>query len=397
MDTLITRCRRLISVTKTDFVRDIANRINWDCHLISIRGARGVGKTTLMLQYLKLHDIDYKSKLYVSLDSNYFTRHSLLDFVEKFYQQGGKHLFLDEVHKYPGWSNEIKEIYDSYPDLKLVISGSSLIDILNADADLSRRCIPYEMQGLSYREYLAMAYKIDLPIITLEELLTSPESLCDNINYQCRPLAYFEEYLKQGYYPFIIEGEQEYPIRIENVINFILEVELPQLCNVDISNIRKIRSLLTILASKVPLQVDMTKISAAAGIARTTLLSYLQILHRARLLNLLYSGDESVKKMQKPDKIYLENPNMIDVLSLTGGNIGTIREVFVVNQLSYQHKVEYTKAGDILVDKKYTIEIGGKSKDGKQIANIHDSYIAADNIEFPSGNKIPLWAFGFIY
>lgn len=397
MDTLITRCRRLISVTKTDFVRDIANRINWDCHLISIRGARGVGKTTLMLQYLKLHDIDYKSKLYVSLDSNYFTRHSLLDFVEKFYQQGGKHLFLDEVHKYPGWSNEIKEIYDSYPDLKLVISDSSLIDLLNADADLSRRCIPYEMQGLSYREYLAMAYKIDLPIITLEELLTSPESLCDNINYQCRPLAYFEEYLKQGYYPFIIEGEQEYPIRIENVINFILEVELPQLCNVDISNIRKIRSLLTILASKVPLQVDMTKISAAAGIARTTLLSYLQILHRARLLNLLYSGDESVKKMQKPDKIYLENPNMIDVLSLTGGNIGTIREVFVVNQLSYQHKVEYTKAGDILVDKKYTIEIGGKSKDGKQIANIHDSYIAADNIEYPSGNKIPLWAFGFIY
>lgn len=397
MDTLITRCRRLISVTKTDFVRDIANRINWDCHLISIRGARGVGKTTLMLQYLKLHDIDYKSKLYVSLDSNYFTRHSLLDFVEKFYQQGGKHLFLDEVHKYPGWSNEIKEIYDSYPDLKLVISGSSLIDILNADADLSRRCIPYVMQGLSYREYLAMAYKIDLPIITLEELLTSPESLCDNINYQCRPLAYFEEYLKQGYYPFILEGEQEYPIRIENVINFILEVELPQLCNVDISNIRKIRSLLTILASKVPLQVDMTKISAAAGIARTTLLSYLQILHRARLLNLLYSGDESVKKMQKPDKIYLENPNMIDVLSLTGGNIGTIREVFVVNQLSYQHKVEYTKAGDILVDKKYTIEIGGKSKDGKQIANIHDSYIAADNIEYPSGNKIPLLAFGFIY
>lgn len=397
MDTLITRCRRLISVTKTDFVRDIANRINWDCHLISIRGARGVGKTTLMLQYLKLHDIDYKSKLYVSLDSNYFTRHSLLDFVEKFYQQGGKHLFLDEVHKYPGWSNEIKEIYDSYPDLKLVISGSSLIDILNVDADLSRRCIPYEMQGLSYREYLAMAHKIDLPIITLEELLTSTESLCDNINNQCRPLAYFEEYLKQGYYPFILEGELEYPIRIENVINFILEVELPQLCNVDISNIRKIRSLLTILASKVPLQVDMTKISAAAGIARTTLLSYLQILHRARLLNLLYSGDESVKKMQKPDKIYLENPNMIDVLSLTGGNIGTIREVFVVNQLSYQHKVEYTKAGDLLVDKKYTIEIGGKSKDGKQIANIHDSYIAADNIEYPSGNKIPLWAFGFIY
>lgn len=239
-----------------------------------------MGKTTLMLQYLKQHNIDYKTMLYVSLDSNYFTRNSLLDFAEQFYMQGGKHLFIDEVHKYPGWSKEIKEIYDSYPELKLVISGSSLLDILNADADLSRRCVPYEMQGLSYREYLTMVHGIQLPSITLDKLLSAPEEFCNIVNERCRPLAHFNSYLQQGYYPFILEGEQEYPLRIENVVNFILEVELPQLCGVDIGNIRKLKSLLIILASKVPLQVDMTKISAAAGLARTTLLSYLQILHR---------------------------------------------------------------------------------------------------------------------
>ena len=397
MEALISKCHRLIAVTKTDYVRDLARRINWDCRLISIRGARGVGKTTLMLQYLKLHGIDYKTMLYVSLDSNYFTRNTLLDFAEQFYQQGGKRLFIDEVHKYPGWSREIKEIYDSYPELKLVISGSSLLDILNADADLSRRCVPYEMQGLSYREYLAMVHGIHIPAITLEELLASPAEFCNQVNGLCRPLAHFASYLQQGYYPFILEGEQEYPIRIENVVNFILEVELPQLCGVDVGNIRKIKSLLTILASNVPMQVDMTKLSAAAGMARTTLLSYLQILHRSRLLNLLYSGDDSVKKMQKPDKIYLENPNLINVLSLTGGNTGTIRESFVVNQVSYQHQAEYTKTGDLLIDKTFTIEIGGKSKDGKQIAAVPHSYIAADDTEYAYGNKIPLWAFGCLY
>lgn len=397
METLVNRCRRLVAVTKTDYVRDIYNHINWNCRLLSIRGARGVGKTTLMLQYLKLHDIDYRSMLYVSLDSHYFTRHTLLEFAELFYQRGGKHLFVDEVHKYQGWSSEVKEIYDSYPDMKVVISGSSLLDILNADADLSRRCVPYEMQGLSYREYLAMMYGIQLPAVTLLELLSAPEAFCERVNAECRPLVHFEEYLRQGYYPFILEGEREYPIRVENVVNFILDVELPQLCGVDVSNIRKVKGLLTVLASNVPFQLDMTKLSAAAGMARTTLLSYLQVLHRSRLLNLLYAGDDSVKKMQKPDKIYLENPNLIEVLSLTGGQVGTIRETFVVNQLCYGHQVEYAKAGDLWIDKTYTIEIGGRSKEGKQVARVPDAFIAADGIEYAFGNKIPLWAFGFLY
>ena len=397
MDKLINKCRRLLALVNTDVVRELMQQINWDQRLISIRGARGVGKTTLMLQYLKLNGCDCKRSLYISMDSVYFATHTLLEFVERFYQLGGKQLLIDEVHKYPSWSREIKEIYDSYPDLRVVVSGSSLLNILNADADLSRRCIPYEMQGLSYREYLWMVKGIHLPAITLKELLSDPNGFCDNINSQCRPLAYFKEYLQEGYYPFILEGKMEYHLRIENVVNFILDVELPQSCGVEIGNIRKMKSLLAVLASKVPMQVDMTKIAAAAGVSRNTLLAYMQYLSRARLLNLLYAGDDSVKKMQKPDKIYLENPNLIETLALDEPNIGTVRETFLVGQLCYQHKVEYTKMGDLLVDRLYTIEIGGKSKDGKQIASLEDAYIASDDIEYAAGNKIPLWAFGFLY
>ena len=397
MDKLINKCRRLLALVNTDVVRELMQQINWDQRLISIRGARGVGKTTLMLQYLKLNGCDCKRSLYISMDSVYFATHTLLEFVERFYQLGGKQLLIDEVHKYPSWSREIKEIYDSYPDLRVVVSGSSLLNILNADADLSRRCVSYEMQGLSYREYLWMVKGIHLPAITLKELLSDPNGFCDNINSQCRPLAYFKEYLQEGYYPFILEGKMEYHLRIENVVNFILDVELPQSCGVEIGNIRKMKSLLAVLASKVPMQVDMTKIAAAAGVSRNTLLAYMQYLSRARLLNLLYAGDDSVKKMQKPDKIYLENPNLIVTLALDEPNIGTVRETFLVGQLCYQHKVEYTKTGDLLVDRLHTIEIGGKSKDGKQIASLEDAYIASDDIEYAAGNKIPLWAFGFLY
>ena len=397
MDKLINKCRRLLALVNTNVVRELMQQINWDQRLISIRGARGVGKTTLMLQYLKLNGCDCKRSLYISMDSVYFATHTLLEFVERFYQLGGKQLLIDEVHKYPSWSREIKEIYDSYPDLRVVVSGSSLLNILNADADLSRRCIPYEMQGLSYREYLWMVKGIHLPAITLKELLSDPNGFCDNINSQCRPLAYFKEYLQEGYYPFILEGKMEYHLRIENVVNFILDVELPQSCGVEIGNIRKMKSLLAVLASKVPMQVDMTKIAAASGVSRNTLLAYMQYLSRARLLNLLYAGDDSVKKMQKPDKIYLENPNLIETLALDEPNIGTVRETFLVGQLCYQHKVEYTKTGELLVDRLYTIKIGGKSKDGKQIASLEDAYIASDDIEYAAGNKIPLWAFGFLY
>ncbi len=397
METIITRCRRLLNLTQTDHVRDIINDINWDCRLIAIRGAKGVGKTTLMLQYLKMHGCDFRTMLYVSIDSAYFTRHTLLDFAGEFYRKGGKHLFLDEVHKYSNWSNEIKEIYDEYPDMKVVLSGSSLLSLKSGEADLSRRCIPYDIQGLSFREYLDIVCGIRFPKIALADLLASPNGLCEAVTGACRPLSFFSDYIHEGYYPFILEGREEYPVRIENVVNYIIEVELPQLCGVGVSNIRKLKALMSVLSGSVPMQVDIQKLSATIGVSRVTLLGYLQHLSNARLLNLLYSSEDNLKKLQKPDKIFVENPNIAASLTLNGINKGTMRECFMVNQLRQSHLVEYSRAGDLLIDNRYTIEIGGRSKDGRQIAGMPDSYIASDDTEYAYGNKIPLWAFGFLY
>ncbi len=397
MENIIDRCRRLLNLTQTDHVRDIINSINWDCRLIAIRGAKGVGKTTLMLQYLKLHGCDFKTMLYASADSAYFTRHTLLDFAGEFYRKGGKHLFLDEIHKYDGWSNEVKEIYDEYPDMRIVLSGSSLLSLRNGEADLSRRCIPYDMQGFSFREYLGIVHGIPFPKITLPDLLSHPNELCEKVTGTCRPLSFFNDYMHEGYYPFIIEGRDEYPVRIENVVNYIIEVELPQLCGVGVSNIRKLKALMAVLSGSVPMLVDMQKLSVSIGISRVTLLGYLQHLSNARLINLLYSSEDNIKKLQKPDKIFIENPNMAAAISLSGINAGTMRECFMVNQLRQSHRVEYSRVGDLLVDGRHTIEIGGRSKDGHQIADIPDAYIAADDIEYAYGNKIPLWAFGFLY
>lgn len=375
------------------------DQINWDAQLIAIKGPRGVGKTTLMLQYIKLHyELSTKEVLYCTLDSVYFSSHSLLDLVENFYKNGGKHLFLDEVHKYPTWSKEIKEIYDMYPDLRVVISASSLLNILNADADLSRRCIPYNMQGLSFREFLLFYKQISLPICSLREVIASPDELCLKVNELCRPLPFFKEYLQYGYYPFFLRNQTDYYTSIEQVVSFIIETELPQLCGVDIGNVRKLKALLGILATSVPFEVDISKLATTIGIHRNTVIEYLNSLEKAQLLHLLYSDLMSVKKMQKPDKIYLDNPNLLYALAAHSVKIGTAREVFVVNQLSYEHEVEYgKKTGDFKVDGKYIFEVGGESKSYDQIADLPDSYILADNIEMPYRHKLPLWLIGFLY
>ena len=397
MFSLINKFHRKLRLTKTQFVRSAIDRINWGCRLIAIRGAKGVGKTTLMLQYMKIHHLDLPECIYVSLDDVYFSQHSFYDFVEIFYKKGGKRLFVDEVHKYPKWSIEVKNVYDDFPDLQVVISGSSLLNILNGDADLSRRCVPYEVQGLSFREYMQLCHNITLPVVSLDELLDKPQMICEKVNENCRPLAYFNTYLRHGYYPFILEGSVEYPLRVENIVEYVLNVELPQLCGVDVASVRTLKSLLAVLAENVPLKVDITKLSTMVGVSRPTLLGYLQALNRAKIVNLLYSDEEGVKRLQKPDKIYLENPNLMEVFKQSKTNPGTLRECFLVGQLKYGHKVEYTTHGDVLVDRKYTIEVGGKSKEGKQISSVQNGFIAADDIDENYENKIPLWAFGLLY
>ena len=400
MEVLIKRHLNRMQTVKLDFVRSLMDDIDWNERLLMIKGQKGVGKTTLMTQRIiqVFGPTNTTDVLYVSLDNIYFGTHHLLDFIEQFHAQGGRWLFLDEVHKYKGWSVEIKNAYDEFEDMHFVLSGSSLVNLNEGEADLSRRCITYTMQGLSFREYLRMFHQKEFRKKSLQEILAEGNSLCAEVNAQLRPLPLFSEYLRYGYYPFLKEGQSNYYIRIENIVNAIIEEELPQLRKLDVGNIRKAKALLGILSSGVPYTVDTTKLSSMAEISRNTLLQYLQNLSEARLIQLLYSDVTNVKRLQKPDKIYIENTNMLHALANTQVNEGTEREVFFINQLSACHVVEYSKTSvDFTIDHQYTIEVGGRSKDGKQIAGINNSFIASADEEYVLGNKIPLWLFGFLY
>lgn len=398
METLFKKHRMFVSQTQTDIVRDMINHVNWSKPLVAIKGSRGVGKTTLMRQYIKqTYGINAGDALYCVLDSIYFSTHSLLDLAERFCLMGGKHLFLDEVHKYASWSKELKEINDLYPSLKVTFSGSSLIQILNADADLSRRVLSYTMEGLSFREFLRFYKGITLPIVSLEEIFANPDDICARVNAVCHPQKMFEEYLRVGYYPFYDGDETEYYSRIENVINFIIEQEMTAFCNIDQAYTRKIKAMLLFMANNVPFEVNIAKLSSYLELNKSTVLSYLSNMQRAELLHLLYADNKSVTKMQKPDKVYIHNPNILMALG-TQCPIGTVRECFVVNQLSVKHIVEYGKTtGDFKIDGRYTIEVGGEGKSFDQIANIPDSYVLADSMEYPIGKKLPIWLVGLTY
>lgn len=374
------------------------NAIKWEKQLVGIRGSRGVGKTTLMRQYIKMnYGVQAGEALYCLMDSLYFSSHSLLELAERFHLMGGRHLFLDEVHKYPTWAKEVKEIIDLYPNMKVTFTGSSLLRILNADADLSRRVLSYDLAGLSFREYLRFYHKIDLPFFKLEEILTDADAICENVCRVCHPQPLFEAYLKAGYYPFFDGDEDDYQNRIENVVNFIIDQEMTELCGVDPANTRKLKAMMMFLCNNVPYEVNIAKLAAYLELNKATVLSYLSGMSRAELLHLLYSSNMSVTKMQKPDKIYIHNPNILYALASVE-KIGTIQECFFVNQLSKDHTVEYGKAnGDFIVDGRITIEVGGKDKSFDQIADITNSYIFGDEMEFPVGKKLPLWLAGFLY
>ena len=398
MDTLFKKHRTLISQTNTGIVREIMKSVNWEKQLVSIRGSRGVGKTTLMRQYIKqMYGVNAGEALYCVMDSMYFTSHTLMEVAERFHLMGGKHLFLDEVHKYPTWSKELKEIIDLWPDMKITFTGSSLLQILNADADLSRRVLSYDMAGLSFREYLRFYKNIELPVHTLKEVLEDADAVCDEVCKVCHPQPLFEEYLRAGYYPFYDGDEQEYYSRIENVVSFIIDQEMTQLCGVDPAYTRKLKAMMLFLANNVPYDVNIAKLASYLELNKNTVLSYLSSMQKAELLHLLYADNKSVTKMQKPDKIYVHNPNMLCALS-SNLNVGTLRECFVVNQLAVGHTVEYGKTqGDFLIDGKITVEVGGQDKSFDQIADIPNSYILADSMEFPIGKKLPLWVVGLLY
>ena len=399
MDTLFEKQEAMLRATSMEIVRSFMDSINWNAPMLCIRGPRGVGKSTLLRQYIKQHfNSGSEEVLYCSLDWVYFSQHSILEVAANFYKRGGKLLVIDEVHKYEGWSREVKETAETYPTLQLMLSGSSLLKLLDGDADLSRRCRGYDMPGLSFREYLQFYKGITLPVYSLEELVAAPKEIAAEVNNVCRPLQHFHEYLRYGYYPFYLTNPIDYYALIEQTTNYVIDVELPQQRKVNPANCRKIKALLNVLAQQVPYDVDISKLSSASSLQRNTVLEYLNHLDNAKLINLLFSDNVSVKKMQKPDKIYLENPNLLYALATTPVNIGTARECFTVNQLSHNHTVEYGKAqGDFRVDGKWTFEVGGNGKSFRQIADIPNSFILADDIEMPRGNKLPLWMIGFLY
>lgn len=398
METLFKKHKILISQVSMNIVRENINAINWTKPLVAIRGSRGVGKTTMMRQYIRSHyGTNAGEALYCVMDSMYFTSHSLLDLCERFSLIGGKHLFLDEVHKYPNWSKEIKEINDLYPNIKIAFTGSSLLQILNADADLSRRVLSYSMTGLSFREYLQFYHGIKLPSYTLQQILENTDEICAEVNAVCQPQKMFEEYLRIGYYPFYDGNETEYYSRIENVISYIIEQEMVQFCNIDPAYTRKLKAMLLFLANNVPYEVNIAKLSSYLEINKNTVLSYLSSMDRAELIKLLYSDNKSVTKMQKPDKIFIHNTNTLCALS-EDVKIGTLRECFVVNQLSAKHTVEYSKEqGDFKIDGKWIFEVGGADKSFDQIADVPNSFVLADAIAFPVGKKLPIWLVGMTY
>lgn len=399
MDVLISQFKRRMTGISLALVRECIHEVAWDERLSAIIGPRGVGKTTLMLQYIKQHYADNLGEvLYATTESLYFVQNTLIDLAERFVTNGGKHLFLDEIHRYPDWSREIKLIYDTYPELKVTISGSSLLQILNSEADLSRRCIWYNMQGLSFREFLQFYKGIDLPVFSLDNIIQKPDEVCHDVNALCHPVPLFHEYLQVGYFPYYLEGEERYYERVANVVDYVIGTELPMVCKVETVNVRKLQMLLNVVAGLVPYELDISKMALMLQASRNTVITYLKYLSMSKVINLLYSDLQSLKKVQKPDKMYLENPNMLYALCLEKTNIGTARETFVVNQLGYQHRIEYGKKnGDFKIDGKYVFEVGGATKTFNQVAGLPDSYILADDIEWPVGNKLPLWLAGLLY
>lgn len=401
METLFERHDIYLDDVPMGYVRSIMNTIDWDAKLIMIKGPKGVGKSTLLKQYIKRNfSTDDRHVLYCSADTSYFSTHTLVEVAMTFYRLGGRHLFIDEVHKYSNWSSEIKEIYDLYRDLHVVLSGSSLIQINDGEGDLSRRIIAYNMPGLSLREFIYFDTGLQLDSIALDELLENPNTFCSYVRNQCSPLEHFKQYIQKGYYPFYFENKKTYSIIMESVIDHIVNNELVRFRCIDTGNTRKIKALLRIISEMTPYDVDITKLSKAIGIKRDTVLRYLCSLDEAKLTIRLFSKLDTITGLQKPDKLYLDNSNLLYALSSEKPQIGTVRETFFANQLiSAGHKLEYAgyKSGDFRIDNNIVVEVGGADKGFGQVKNEENSFVASDDIESASLRKIPLWAFGFLY
>jgi len=395
MDRLFNLSRSKSENATLEFKRYLFDYIDFSNRMIGIKGARGTGKTTMLLQRLK--ELPSDVSLYFSLDDIYFSNNQLVSVAEEFVRKGGKYLLIDEVHKYPGWSQELKNIYDNLPELTVIFTSSSALEINKGKFDLSRRAVIYELQGLSFREYLNFKYRSGFQILSMDEILLNEPEIYTRINSVFKPFQYFEAYLQKGYYPYFIENEQSYWMRLNETINQVIENDLPAITNIDFTSMIKIKKLVFIIASLVPYTPNINQLAIQLNSTRDTVLKYLQLLHTAHILKWLTQDSWGINFLNKPDKLYLENTNLAFALQNERVNVGSLRETFFLNQISLRHQVTLPKQGDFFVDNKYTFEVGGKNKSLKQIANIDMGFIVSDNIDHGFQNKIPLWIFGFLY
>ena len=380
----------LIKRTDTRYVRYMYHQIPWKNRMTALVGPRGVGKTTLLLQYIK-QNLKLKDTLYVSAESIYFANHTLFDTAMKFNQLGGKHFFIDEIHKYKGWATELKMIYDNLPDLQVVFTGSSVLDIYQGTADLSRRVLVYKMQGLSFREYIGMKLGIDLPAYTLEQIVNHEVELPIEIDH---PLSLFNEYLRQGYYPFY--EDEGYKMRLNQVVSMTLETDIPQYANYTVTISRKLKELMQVIADSVPFKPNMSTIATTIKADRGLLPDYFELMEKAGLIAQLHDSTKGIRGLGKVEKVYLDNTNLSFALTSETPDIGNQRETFFFNQMRVNHTVYNSPISDFLIAGK-TFEIGGKKKGQKQITEAEEGYIVKDDIETGFGNIIPLWTFGMNY
>lgn len=378
--------------------RYLINQIDWSNRLIGIKGARGSGKTTLLFQYLKFKLPKEAESLYVSLDNLYFLENTLVDLAEEFVLQGGTHLFLDEVHKYPRWSRELKLIYDQFPGLKTVFTSSSMLEIYKGESDLSRRAVTYYLKELSFREFIYFEKGYELPKVTLEELLKSHKEIGREVKQQLQtPIKEFKNYLKYGNYPYFLENKESYEQKLLKTINIIIETDLNAVENIIYADSFKIKKLLIAIAQSAPFTPNISKLSERLGINRSFLINAIKLLNRADLVMELYKPTKGIGSFTKPQKLYLNNTNLVYALGKRNVEIGTLRETFFANQMKHLHEIHLAEKGDFLVDRKYTFEIGGKGKSTKQIKGVKDSFVVRDDIEVGSLNIIPLYLFGLLY
>lgn len=379
----------LLAQTDGAFHRYLYGTIDWHARLIGIVGPRGVGKTTMVLQYIREHQTEQKA-LYVSADNAYFATHTLIGLADDWAKDMGQLLVIDEVHKYPDWSRELKQIYDTHPDVHVIFTGSSILDIAKGSADLSRRALMYTLQGLSFREYLQLFHHINTPIFSLSDILANKAA----IEGVLHPLAYFRQYLQDGYYPFAIEGN--FAPRMQAVISQTVESDIAQFVDMKAATARKLKKMLAIVATLAPFKPNADSLATEIGISRNNVTDYLLLLERAQMIGQLRDDTGGMRGLGKVEKVYLDNPNLMYVLNSADINIGNVRETFFYNQMRVQQEVVSSRLSDFTIGD-YTFEVGGHNKGKRQIEQVNNGFIVRDDIEVGYGNIIPLWAFGLNY